>query len=344
MRLDPAGVPLPNRRCRVRGTRLLLAGASGLAVLISAGCASGTGGGAGSSTIRIAAVQGIDDAPIYVAQKEGLFSAAGLNVTIKTYPNDTAELAALQSGQAEIAASDYGNIFSSQEQRSSADLRILADGYDATAGVLEVLTLPGSSITSPKKLEGQQVGVPNYDTVSAKPLTGQPVSLESAAAEQALFSYLAANSNTVTWVPLTQQQEVAQLAQHKLKAILVSEPYIYEAESQLGAVEVLDAASGSTANLPLTGYVATTAWVRGNKGQVAAFQSALARAQAQASMAGPVQQALRAAGMSPQEAAMVTIGTYPTSTNAANLGRVVRLMYEAGLLQSQFSVSAMIVR
>ncbi len=61
--------------------------------------------------------------------------------------------------QADIAASDYGSIFYQQAQ--SHDLRILADGYDAGPGVLEVLTLPGSTIQSPLDLANQKIGLPS---------------------------------------------------------------------------------------------------------------------------------------------------------------------------------------
>ena len=335
MRLYPAGISLPNRRGRVPKTLLLLAGASVLAGLFATGCARSSAGTGISSTIKIAAVPGIADAPIYLAQHNGIFAAAGLTVQIKSYPNDAAEISALQQGQVDIAASDYGTIFAAEEQPATNDLRILADGYDATSGSLAVLTMPGSKISTPLDLEGQRIGVPNYDVLVNKP-EGHPISLESVAANQALFSYLAANSNTVTWVPKSQQAELTALGTGQLKAILVSEPYVYLAESELGAVQVLDAASGSTANLPLSGYVATEAWVKSHRAAVAAFKSALAQAQADAAMAGPIQQALRNyAGMSQEEAAMVTIGTFPTSTNANDLDRVTRLMIESSLLSQQ---------
>ena len=343
MRLYPAGVSLPNRRRRVPRTGLLLAGASVLAALLVAGCARSSAGTGTSSTIKIAAVPGIADAPIYLAQHNGVFAAAGLAVQIKSYPNDSAELSALQQGQVDIAASDYGTIFAAEEQPATSDLRILADGYDATSGTLAVLTMPGSKIQTPLDLEGQRIGVPDYDVLVNKP-AGHPISLESVAANQALFSYLAANSNTVTWVPMSQQAELTALKTGQLKAILVSEPYVYLAESELGAVQVLDAASGSTANLPLSGYVATEAWVKSHRATVAAFQSALAQAQSDAAMAGPIQQTLRRyTGMTQQEAAMVTIGTFPTSTNASDLDRVTLLMLESSLLKNAPSVGQMIV-
>jgi NitT/TauT family transport system substrate-binding protein len=327
MRLDPAGNLLTNRSRRAVRARNLLAAASGLAILCSAGCAgTASAGGTVSSTITIAAVPGVDNAPLYLAKKEGLFAAAGLkNVVIKTYTTESAELSALQNAQADIAASDYGSIFYQQSQ--SHDLRILADGYDAGAGVLEVLTLPGSTIKSPLDLANQKIGLPSDNVLASLQGSGSPISLDAATATQVLTNYLGNDAQSVQWDPMTQPQEVQALEQHRLKAILVSEPYIYQAESQAGAVEVLDACSGSTANLPLAGYVAMSAWVKDNRAAVADFQQALAKAQGDASMTGQVQQLLPSAtGMSAQDADLITIGSYPTGTSALALERVVRLM------------------
>jgi NitT/TauT family transport system substrate-binding protein len=326
MGLDPAGNQLPKKGRRAIRARVLLAAASGLAVLGAAGCAgSSNGGGDVGNTITIAAVPGVDNAPIYLAKKDGLFAAAGLkNVVIKSYPSQAAELAALQSAQADIAASDYGNIF--YQQAHYHNLRILGDGYDASAGVLEILTLPGE-ITSPVQLANQQIGLP-ADTVLPKAShPSGPMSLDAAAATEVLTNYVGNEAASVQWVPMSQAQEVTALEHKQLKAILVGEPYIYQAESQAGAVEVMDACSGSTSNLPLDGYVAMDAWVKENPTAVADFQQALARAQGNASMTGQVQALLPSAtGMSAQVADLITIGSYPTSTNVLSLQRVVRLM------------------
>src|SRR5215472_8015801 len=191
MRLDPAGNLLSKRSRRAAPVRALLAAASGLAVVGAAAGCGGTAGGGGSvaNTITIAAVPGVENAPIYLAKKEGLFAAAGLkNVVIKTYSSDAAELNALQGAQADIAASDYGSIFF--QQAKSHDLRILGDGYDAGPGVLEILTLPNSSISSPVNLANQQIGLPSDSVLTGLGNTGGPISLDSAAATQVLQNYL----------------------------------------------------------------------------------------------------------------------------------------------------------
>jgi len=269
MRLDPAGIPLLSRGRRATKARCALAAASGLALLLAAGCSnSGSPGGAVSSTVVIAAVPGVSDASIYLAQKDGLFAAEGLDhVRIQSYPNQAAVLAALQSAHADIAAMDYGDVFDAQAQ--SHDLRILADGYDATAGSLEMLTYPDSPVTDPRDLTnpGVHIGVPDDDWLtSGLYLTSAPHSLYVAAATTVLESFVGNAATPGSWQRMSQQQEVTKLQHHQLQAILVSEPYVYEAESKLGAVEVLDACSGETANLPLLGYVALNAWVGQNSG------------------------------------------------------------------------------
>jgi NitT/TauT family transport system substrate-binding protein len=336
MRLDPAGAQLPNRSRHASRARYLLAAVSGLGLLAAAGCGSASSAGSTvSSTITIAAVPGVDDAAIYLAQKDGLFAAEGLtHVRIKTEQNQAQVLSALQTSQADIAASDYGNVFQLEAHSRNPEkplLRILADGYDATAGVLEVLTLPGSGIT-PKDLTTVKVGLPNDDLLSPPETSGAPVSLDAAAATSVLSDYVGSAASFVDWKRMSQAQEVSELKEHKLQAILVGEPYIYQAESSAGAVEVFDACSGSTDGLPLLGYVAMNAWVRENPAAVADFQAALAKAESDAAMTGTIQGVLPAAGVNAEDAALITIGSYPTSTSVQNLQAVVRLMTSSQMI------------
>ena len=356
MRLDPAGVPLLNLGRRAIRARCLLAAGSGLALLLAAGCGnSGSPGGAVSSTVVIAAVPGVSDAAIYLAQKDGLFAAEGLDhVTIdSSYSSQSQVMNALTSGNADIAASDYGNIFYRQAQ--SGHLRILADGYDATTGSLEMLTYPDSPIQNPAELTkakynpSLKIGVPEDDDLpkgAISPDSGIPQSLDVAAAATVLTNFVENAADSITWVAMSQQQEIRELQHHQLEAILLSEPYVYEAESELSAVEVLDACSGETAGLPLLGYVAQSSWVKQNSGAVADFQAALAKAQADASLAGQVQKILPSAvpGMTVQDADLITVGTYPTSTSVQALQSVVNLMSDERMLSgATVSVSSMLV-
>jgi NitT/TauT family transport system substrate-binding protein len=359
MRPDPAGNPLltrrlvPSRRLllsRLLGParkRLLIPAAAGVVALLAAACSSGGSGmGTVSGTITIAAAAGIDDAPLYLAEQKGLFSAAGLHVVIKDFGSQSAELAAVEGNQAQIAASDYGNIFALQQEQSN--LRLLADGYDAGSGSVEILSLPKYQISSALDLQGSPIGLPS-DSALGNTSTGVPESLYVAAAREVMSNYLASGADTLTWQRMTQTKEISQLASGKLRAILLTEPYIYDAEASLGATPVLDVFSGGTANLPISGYVATNSWVKNNATAIADFQSAIVEAQADAAQTGPIQQVLPklpGAGISTQVANMVSIGSYPTTTNVGALQRVSELMTTESMLSKSGSIgiSAMLVR
>jgi NitT/TauT family transport system substrate-binding protein len=345
MRHDPAGVPLPNPIRHAFRARYLLAGICGLSLLAAAGCGTqGSAGGTVSSTVTIAAVPGVDDAGIYLAQKDGLFAAEGLsNVRIVRYTSQAQVLSAIQGGRADIAASDYGNVFLTQATQP-ARLRILADGYDCNAGVLEVLTLPTKQML-PSDLANAKVGVPGDEVLPSTDLSSAaaPPSLDAASVTNVLSNYVGNAAYSVQWQQMPQSEEITALKQHHVQAILVSEPYIYQAESEIGAVEVLDACSGSTAGLPLLGYVATNAWVRDNPAAVADFQAALAKAQAEAAVTGKVQAVLPSAGIKAKTADLITIGSYPTSTIIPNLEAVVRLMNNTGMINRYPKVPLMTV-
>jgi NitT/TauT family transport system substrate-binding protein len=326
--------PVPHRSGRGLRSQGLLVAAAGLTVLLAVGCSSAASPGATvSHKVTIAAIPGVDTAPVYLAERDGLFAAEGLtDVVIDDVSTEQAALSAVANGQAQIAASDYGDIFYAQSQ--NPDLRILADGYDASAGVVEVLTWPNSPITAPGELAGAAIGVPDEQVLGNLTGSGHPVSLDAAAATQVLTNYLGNDAESVSWKPMSQQQEVTELAAHDLNAAVLSQPYIYEAESQFGASVIFDACSGSTASLPLTGYVATNAWVRDHSAAVADFQAAMAKADTDASMAGEVQKILpQTTGMTVADADLSTVGSYPTSTSAINLERVVRLMSNFDMLK-----------
>jgi NitT/TauT family transport system substrate-binding protein len=346
---DPVGGPLRSRWQRATQTRLqrpcqrrrrierkVLAAVGGLALVLAAGCSGGGGGTSVSGTITIAAAPGVQDAPLYLAQQRGLFEHAGLHVVIKSFGDGSsaAQLAAVESGQAQIAASDYGNIFARQAQHNNSSyLRILADGYDAGIGTAEILVRPRSTITSPAGLRFTKIGVPSDLNISAGVPSNLPTSLVAVAAAQSIKNYMLAQALSLRWESMSPQQEISQLQSGQLQAALLTQPYVYEAESRFGAVELMDVFGGETANLPLLGYVSRTSWASSNAAAVADFQAALSLAQSDAATVGPIQQTLHSAeGMSTAVADMVAVGTYPTATSSNELERVVRLMANVGLV------------
>ena len=331
MRLVPASTLVARCKKPARPSRTVSTAMAALVLAtLAVGCqAAGTGAGSSpAGTITVAAIPGIDDAPLYVAAKNGLFRSAGLDVTIRSFQSVSQELQALNSGKVDIAEGDYADFFYAEAASPRPSLHIVADGYHAAPGVMEVLTGPHSGITTPQDLAHKTIGTPEPQVIPIH--AGTPYSLETVATQSVLAND---GVTSVRWMALPSQDLISALANHQVSAILVQEPYILEAESRLGAIEVLDSCSGATASLPLSGYFATESYAHRQPDALADFRSALQQAQANAVLPGPEQVVLaHFPEMSMQSASLVTIGAYPTTLDAASLQRVATLMFNSGVL------------
>lgn len=327
----------------------IVVGIVSLAFLVSACHASGalSGGGAGGASIVVGLVPGADNAPLRVAVKEGLFSSRGLDVSIKTYTSLRPEVRALTNGDITIAAGDYADFFYEQAA-GHASLHLIADGYDATSNLMELLTLPGSSVTTPQDLAGKTVATPEPQLIPPSSNTGSytndnvPYNIETLATEAVLQSD-GVSPSSVTWKPTPAQDIIGELRNGQVSAILVTEPQVLEAESQLGAVELLDSCHGATGSLPLSGYFSLASYSRTHAAALGDFRAALETAQARSAMRGPVQAVLPSfTGVSPQVAQLVTLGSYPTFLSVGQVQRVAALMYDSGVLSNPLNVRGLI--
>ncbi|HEU5385480.1 MAG TPA: ABC transporter substrate-binding protein [Streptosporangiaceae bacterium] len=335
MRLAQAGARLP--ALRVAPAFLLVA-------LLVSGCSflgiGSSGGASGSGQITVAVVPGIDNAPLQVAVQEGLFRQNGLNVVVKNYPSIGAEYRALTSGQAQVAAGDYTDFFYMQSS-GGAKLRLIADGYDAASNSVAILTLPTSGITTPQQLQGLPGGVAAAPAGLVQAGKAVPFNIQTLAAQEVLQND-GVSSSTVTWTAMPPQNMIGALRAGQVKAILVTEPYILQAEEQLGAVELVNASTGVTDGLPMSGYFSLASYQHANPSAVQAFQKALAQAQSECAQRGLVQGALsHLTGMTTGESALVTLGTYPASLNVGQVQRVATLMYDSGMIRTPITVSSL---
>jgi ABC-type nitrate/sulfonate/bicarbonate transport system substrate-binding protein len=339
MRLSAAS-GLGRWRRRLRPAAAVLAGL--VPLLIIAGCGPlNFSSPPPDLVLRVAAVPGIDNANLYLAEHGGYFKRAGVTVRIDSgFSSVRAEIGALGAGTVDVIAADYGDMFY-DEATLKHPYRLLADGYDAAPGVVEILTLPGSHITNPGQLAGLTIPVPNSEQVKAP--TGDPRTLAVASAVSVLQSD-GVNLAAVNWDPMPQQQEIKELFAHQAQAILVTGIDVYLAQEE-GAVELVDACSGPTSGRPLDGFFATTAWLRDGNNAIAAkaFQRGIYSADAAASMPGPIQGVLHTyVGLTKEEADLVTTGTYPLSTITANIQRSAELLWNEGTIPVDVDVDAMV--
>jgi NMT1/THI5 like len=196
-------------------------------------------------------------------------------------------------------------------------LHALAAGNAGGPGVQQVTVLPTSGIRTVKQLAGK--------TIAVNALAGLTVLL--------IDNMLTASGMTPSQVHYTVipfPSMPAALAAHRVDAAFLIEPYLTQAETKFGVQPLFDLDQGATRDFPLTGYVATSAWMRKYPRTAAAFTRALEQGQRVAATSRPaVEKALlKNTTISKQTAAIMALGTFPLGVTAVQLGRVGDLMQE----------------
>ncbi|MFT4211531.1 MAG: ABC transporter substrate-binding protein [Microbacterium sp.] len=113
-----------------------------------------------SVTYQLSWTQSVQFGGTYIAQDEGLFSDAGLDVTLAPGGPDVAGDATTVSGQSLVNISTADGVARSNE--SGADLVIIGAQYQKAANT--ILSLADQPITTPQDLVGKRIGVSGSDT------------------------------------------------------------------------------------------------------------------------------------------------------------------------------------
>lgn len=318
---------------RVRLLGLSLATMLAAAACGSSGAPANSGGTSLEKTqLTVAALPIVDDAPLFLAIRKGYFHQQGLTVTPKIIAQSTLALPDLLHGSVDIVGGgNYVSYFGGQA-KGTFDLRVLVAGAACQPGSFGVVAMPSSHITSAAGLAGKTIAVNLTNNIQTL-MTN--VQLKAAGVSPSRVRYVA--------IPFPDMD--AALKAGRVSAISSVEPFLSGAETA-GARQVVSDCAGATANLPLSGYFATAAWTQKYPRTAAAFQRAMAKAQAWVSSdPAAVRQILPTYTKITSAAAQaIHLETYPASTDAAQLQRVATLMRSGGLLSSPFSVQSMIFR
>jgi NitT/TauT family transport system substrate-binding protein len=285
------------------------------------------------TNIVVAVPHIIQSAQVFLGIKYGYFAQQGLHVTVKfdTATTQPDILAGMQDGTIDVnAAANFVSFFKMQATHQM-NIRVLMDDQDCDPGSNVVLALPGSGINTPRDLIGKRVAVqlnPNIQTLTIN----------------ALLRAQGLDPRLVHYVKVTFPEMTAALQQHKVDAISVVEPFISQAEAQLGAREVMTQCAGPVANVPQAGYLVTAAWAKKYPHTAAAFQRAIIQAQQLAATnRAAVEQILPTyIKLTPTLTSMVDLGIIPTSINATQLQRIANLMLSGGLLTAPLNVKPLV--
>lgn len=311
----------------------VVAAAVGLAALV-AGCSSGSGrvqltGSLEKTNLVVAAVPAADSAGLYVAQQQGFFSAAGLNVKIATVVSSATAINGQLNGQYDITSGNYVSYILAAAQQH-ADLRVIAEGSIMQPHAQEILTPAGSPITTIAALRGKTIGVNVKDNIGTL-LVGTALEENGVPVADAHLK------------PIPFPDMATALQKHEIDAAWLPEPFISSAEEQIGAQQLFDVDQGATANFPIAGYVATKTWMQKYPRTLAAFTAALEKGQALAdSSRADAERGMQTfAGVDLATAAIMAFPSYPLGVDRIRLQRVADAMQQFGLLKQAFNVGQM---
>lgn len=304
-------------------TRIPRLAAAALAVALLGGCGvlNGTGGStapAGNaqvekSNVVIGILQAPDNAPVKLARLDGYFKAVGLDPVVKVFSSGPQMYPALANGSIDIADTNYVNFFTAVARRT-LDAKIVADAYAATPDSFALLVGPNSSIKAPADLAGKKIAIQTAGNV----------------VELAVRSLLRANGvspDSPQYLPVRFPDMPAALKTGQIDVAAELEPYLTEAERDVGATIPFPLITAATNDLALSGYIASSAFAAKDPKTVAAFQRAIVRANGAITRPGKAATVLPGlTGIDPSLVARLKLGRFPTNLDTVRLQRVVTLM------------------
>lgn len=314
----------------------------GLTVMLSAAC-----GGSGSAmtrvtglektTLTVGSVPVADEAGLYIAQDEGLFSAVGLNVKIVSIVSSADATKGQNDGTFDVTA---GNSVSYVEAEAShqSDLEIIAEGSLMQPDNQALYTMPGSPITSVEKLAGARIGVNAVGNIGT-------LLISSVLQEYGI------SPKKVHFVAMPFQDMGTALQHHQIDVAWLPEPFGSEDAEIMGLQQLCDLDQGATQSFPVGWYVVTKAWAKKYPQTLAAFLEALRQGQQIAdTQRTAVEQALEKLPspftVPATIAAVMSLEDYPLNVapgiDQPRVQRVVTEMQQFGMLSQQFRASSMI--
>lgn len=304
--------------------------------LVTAGCGSGAtdgksgGNGLEKTTIKVAMLSLVNNAPYYLAVKEKLFEAEGLTVQTEPVQQSTQAYPALKTGGVDVV---FANDASMLLGHDKGDLRInlIVEGTLLTSKFMGVLVMPNSPVTTIKDLENKSVSVHVLNNIQA-------ITLNAIAHANGL------DPAKIKYRQVVFPQMAAVLQKGELDAIHVTEPFLSDARKKLGARLVVDGGDQPVTDLPLDGYFALETWAKKYPKTAAAFQRAMQKAQGLAADRTRVEAILPtyAQGTDPEITRSMTMPSFPTSNSAGRVQRLIDLMKDQGQLTNRIDAASIV--
>jgi len=286
---------------------------------------SSASGSSSSDTVSIQVSPITDVAPIYIAEKQGLFKKQGLNVKVTVGQGGAAIAAALQSGSADIGLMNYVSMINAMSHQ--LPISLVAEAVRGTPKNFGVVVAKNSSIKTPADLAGKKIGVIS---------TGSNADLTT----DVRLSELGVSPKSVTYVTVPKPNLLSSLSSGQVDGVVLNEPDTSSATAK-GDRLVLDDIGGSTAGVAMGGYATSSKWASSHKDAIKRFRAALSAA---SKIAADDPSTVRAilptyTDLSAEQAKTIVLPSYVAKTSTQQVQKVADQMLQFKFLTSALSVS-----
>ncbi|MEV6300686.1 ABC transporter substrate-binding protein [Actinoplanes sp. NPDC051861] len=282
------------------------------------------------TTINVAMLALVVNAPYYIAVQEKLFEAEGLTVRTQPVQQSTQAYPALKAGDVDVVFANNASMLLGHDK---GDLRInlVAEGTRLTPKFMGVLVMPDSPITDIKGLEGHSLSVHVLNNIQA-------ITFDAIAGANGV------DPTTFDYRQVVFPQMAATMQKGDLDAIHSQEPFLTDAVRKLGARMVADGGAAPVTDLPLDGYFSLETWTKQYPRTAAAFQRAIQKASEIAADRTRVEAVLPtyARGIDPAIAKEMTMPTFGTSTSAERMQKLIDLMVEQKRLTNRIDAGTIV--
>lgn len=231
--------------------------------------AFGTGGaervsaqGAEPAVINLINLPNAASGEVYFAQDMGFFKAAGLQVHITASTSTPGIIAAIISGAADIGFGTPAAVAAARERK--VPVRFIAPG------AMYVRSNPTS----------QLVGAEDTTIATASDLNGKTVAVTSLGelsyyATKAWMEQNGGDASSVKFVEIPYSLMAGALAQHRVDAATLTEPFLTVAKSEVRPIA--DVNTALPAPFLLTGWISSERWIRDHPIAAARFAAVMRR-------------------------------------------------------------------
>ncbi|MGY6658659.1 ABC transporter substrate-binding protein [Amycolatopsis sp. TRM77291] len=327
------------RSSRLRHKRFstVLGSLLGAAVLLSTSACGALGGDSDPApgrigAVKVTAMQVLDTGPLRHAIARGYFTEAGLSVSLVDADSGQVGITKLNAGEVNLAyAGDVAII--TAVANSGLDLRIVAEAAMAGPKHMWIMVRNDGSVRSVAELAGRRIAHNGNNGVSHM-LT------------RTVMATHRVDASTVKWTTAKFPDMAGLLARNEVDAALLTEPYIGKA-TKLGLMPLIDPVAGGGFEQAIStgSYVATGDWARQHPAEIAAFQTVLRRAAAEATTnPGLVRDiAVTDLKVDPADAQTMTMPLYPLASSAPQLQRWADLMHTQGVIGHPVRMADLII-